>query len=124
MKKNRFQKDILFYVLVLALLICLIGLLQAVDVSKVDLYYYFALALAFATGATHVVALERLLNVYSFSKGLYVTVAIMGFAFGISAIICRYSSLNPEFLTFIFAFVIPYLCRHAYMHFWETIKSR
>jgi hypothetical protein len=122
--KNELNKNIFVYGLAFVLLISLISLLQAVDVSKVDLYYYSAVALVSTTGIAHVIALSRLLHLYDFRVGLYISISIMIFAAGISTMICIYSSLNPQFLTFIFAFIIPYFCHHAYMNFWRTINSR
>jgi hypothetical protein len=121
--KNKLNKNILVYGLVMMLLISLISLLQAVDVSKLDLLYYGALVLVSGTGIAHVIALNRLLRLQSFGTGLSISIAIMTFATGASAMIYRYSSLNLGFLTFIFAFIIPYLCWHAYLHFREIMNS-
>lgn len=118
------NRDILVYAFFIVLLICAVSLLQAVDVSKVDLYYYCALALISGTGIVHVIALNRLLRLQDFGTSLSISIAIMAFAAGASAMIYSYTFLNLKFLTFIFAFIIPYLCWHAYLYFREIMNSR
>ena len=118
--ENIQNKRILVYLPVTCGIVCLLGLLQAVDVSKVDLYYYFAVILAIAIGSAHAFAIDKLSGGYHFGACLCITIAVMVLAALADVIVYRYASLNPGFLTFIIAFVIPYLSWHAYLQFLKT----
>jgi hypothetical protein len=121
--KYKSNKKIFLYLPVPVICICFFSLLQAVDVSRVDLFFYFANLLTLLAGISHSVILNKFLSVNNFKHGLYITLFIMLIAAGICIAVYSYLSLNPEFLTFIFIFSVPFVCWHAYLQLSENNKK-
>jgi MFS family permease len=121
------RKGILLYGLITVIIISAISLLQWVDTSSVDLYYYLALILALGIGILHVGLMNRfLLGPVSghFGWGLLATILLM-IAGGLgSAIVYHFIKLSYPFLTFVLVFILPFLCRETYLFFLRIPASQ
>ena len=124
MKNNKSLSNTLLYIPIPVLLISAVSLLQLMDVSMADLYYYFAVLLVLAIGIMHVIVTYKFLYPASHDdirSGLWLSVLIMFFSMVIIAVIYHYAELNIQFITFIIPFIIPSICRHTYKYFFQTL---
>lgn len=109
------------YGLVTIILLAATGLLGWTNITLTGNYYYLAQALALGLGILHVILMYKFLplNPDSFGKGFGITFLLMLLAAIALAILYYYLRLNYAFITFLFPFIIPYLCWHTYRAFTE-----
>src|SRR6476660_4236028 len=89
-----------------------VSLLQAIDVSMVDLYYYLSVLLVFAIGVVHLIITIKFLFPTSFDAigmGFWLSIAALFLSAVIIGVIYYYTELRFEFMTFIIAFIVPYI---------------
>jgi hypothetical protein len=115
------RKTNLFYALIMAMLTAFIGLLQWTNISQADSYYYLAQASVFIAGIVHVSLMYKFLPITpdDFWKGFLVTLMIMIAGVVVTAIIYYFIHLDYQFLTYIFPFIIPYICWQVYQFFFQ-----
>jgi len=126
MKNNKSTAKALLYILIAVLFVSSVSLLQLMDVSMADYYYYFAVLLVLGIGIMHVIVTNKFLYPASedyMIPGLWLSVLIMFFSILIIAIIYYYEGLNIQFITFIFAFIIPYLSFRSYRYFFQIYQD-
>ena len=118
---KKYGKKPFLYALFAAILIGFIGLLQWADVNEADIYYYFAQGLVFIAGIGHVYLLHRFIpvNPADFWKGFLVTLLIMLAGAVAAAVAYYFVRLDYRFLTYILAFIIPYVCWQVYQFFFQ-----
>jgi glucan phosphoethanolaminetransferase (alkaline phosphatase superfamily) len=114
---------IIYYATLQILLIAGLAFLQAIDRSMGDNLYYLAMLGALAAGVLHIILMNRLhfpQPVQPFGFRFQLTVMIVL----ISAILIlasyRLKGLDMQFLTFIIAYIVPYLLWHALLLYQET----
>jgi hypothetical protein len=109
------------YGLITILLLSATGLLGWTNILVTGSYYYLAQALAFGLGILHVILMYRYLNLNpgDFWKGFGITLLLMVLGAVALVILYYYLHLNYAFITFLFPFVIPYLCWQTYQAFAE-----
>ena len=124
MKNNLSLSETLLYILVMVLLITALSLLQFMDVSMVDLYYYSAVLLVFGIGIIHVIATYKFSHLTLFApikSGLLLSFLIVLLSVVFISVIYYYTALNIRFITFIISFIVPYICYHAYRYFLQIL---
>lgn len=126
MAEHRMVKKIgkapLFYTLVLVVFLSLISLLQWTNSLMADTYYYFSQALAFALGIGHVFLLYRyVLQIHpdDFWKGFGFTFLLMILAAIAACLAYYYIGLDYHFLTYLFSFILPFLCWQVFRFFFQ-----
>ena len=126
MKNNKSPGKALLYILIAVLFVSSVSLLQLMDVSMADRSYYFAVLLVLGIGIMHVIVTNKFLYPASedyIIPGLWLSVLIMFFSILIIAIIYYYEGLNIQFITFIIAFIIPYLSFRSYQYFFQIYQG-
>jgi Type VI secretion system, TssN len=124
MFKNKHIIRIGGYTLLTAIVISAISLLQWVDISRADWYYYISQLSVLGIGFIHVRVINRLLApgyTDNFSKGLLITLLIIVLSIIVSLGLYHFLQLNYSFLTFTIPFIIPFICRHSYRYFSQII---
>jgi hypothetical protein len=118
---NKYGKKPLLYALVMTILTGIIGLLGWININQADSYYYFAQSLVFVVGIVHTWLMYKFLPVTpgDFWKGLLLTVLIMCAGALAVAIVYYFIHLDYRFLTYIFAFIVPFLCWQVYQGFFQ-----
>ncbi len=117
-KQNR--RRIFLYGLTALILFCAISLLQWVNASSADLYYYLAQFLALVLGIIHVLLLNKYLlrtDEQDLWKGLLATFLIMLTGAIAAGVVYHFLKLNYSFLTFVLPFIVPYICWKTYRYF-------
>ncbi|MEP6596218.1 MAG: hypothetical protein ABJA71_09735 [Ginsengibacter sp.] len=121
--KNKSRISIaLLYIPIQVLVISAVSLLQLMDVSMADLYYYLAVVLVIAIGTVHVIVINKFLYTTlpnQIRAGLSLSFFIMFFSIVVIAIIYYYAGLDFQFMTFVIPFIVPYLCWHTYGYFYK-----
>ncbi len=113
-----------YYVAIIIVITSAISLLQFIDISSVDGYYYVSQLLAFGAGIVHVFFMEKLFpQVLSsnLKKGLAITFSIIIITWAIAAIVYFLTGLDYAYLTFIMAFALPYITWLSYHYFLKTV---
>jgi len=125
MKNNKSLGNTFLYMPVPISLLSATSLLQLMDVSKADLYYYFAVLLAIILGFLHIIVIDKFLYPRSTDQiaSVWLSILIMFFSAVIIIIIYYYAGLNIQFMTFIISFIIPYICLHAYRYFLQILST-
>ena len=118
--EKKYGKRPFLYALILVLFLGSIGLLQWNSADQADSYYYFAQALALALGIGHVYLMYKFISAITpedFWKGLLATILLMVAAVIAALVFYYFFHLDYRFLSYVLPFVIPYLCREAYLYF-------
>jgi hypothetical protein len=114
------------YGLITIILFCCISLLQWLDLGSIEILYVAAMTLALFLGIIHV---KMLYDLYepgmdkNFGRGLLATFLLM-FSGGLAvAVLYYFLRLDYAFISFITAFIVPYLCYQTY-HSFTQIPDR
>jgi hypothetical protein len=126
MKNKQSVRNLILYLLLVVLLLSGVSFLQAVDMSVVDIYYYLSVLLALAIGVMHIIITSKFLfpaSSRAIGMGFWLSIAALFLSAVIIGIIYYYAELNIAFMTFIIAFIIPYMCFQAYRGFLKIWKN-
>ena len=119
---KKYGKRPFLFVIILALLLGLTGLLQRVDTASTDIYFYFAQALVLLLGVVHVFLFYRFIPRVlpgDFWMGFGITVLIMLTGTFAAAVAYHFLNLDFRFLTYVLPFMVPYLCWQVYRFFFQ-----
>ena len=114
------------YCIIAIIIFLLISTLQLAGKGFIDWSYYLAQFISLLAGILHVVIVYRyipFLHTDEFWKGFGITVLIGCLAAIGCAVAYHFLHLDFSFLTFIFPFVIPYVCRQTYLHYFRIPLS-
>jgi len=118
--RKKIGNNLFLYGIASILLLAAAGLLQWTDVLSSNTHFYLSLLLALCLGIIHLPLMFRYLLApvpENFWKGLGITFLLMLLGAAGAGVIYYFIKVDLLLVTFVFPFVIPYLCFYAYLFF-------